>query len=154
MFLDTELIELKSNSTNKDLFDEGISVKGIDWHIDHSYRVIVEVCKLLIRSNPDDYKRDFNLSRSVIFMTNVIPRGKGRSPKHVVAVDEITDKSLSELHEKSLKTISEISNLPAHSFFKHPVFGNLDLEMSKQFIKIHTIHHLKIIREISKNKTQ
>lgn len=103
MFLDTELIELKSNTDHKDLFDESISAKGIDWHVDHSYRVIIEVCKLLIRSNPDDYKRDFNLSRSVIFMTNVIPRGKGRSPKSVVAVDEITNENLAVLHEKSLE---------------------------------------------------
>lgn len=154
MFLETELNELKSNTEYKDIFDESISAKGIDWHIDHSYRVIIEVCKILIRSNPDDYKRDFNLSRSVIFMTNVIPRGKGRSPKSVVAVDEITSENLSALHKKSIETIADISNLPAHSFFKHPVFGNLDLEMSRQFIKIHTIHHLKIIQEISKNKTQ
>lgn len=154
MFLNSELDELRLNVLNRQLQDESVSSKGIDWHIDHSCRVIVNVSKILITSNPDNYKRDFNLSRSLIFMTNLIPRGKGRAPKSVVAVDEITEKSISEMLEQAAKIIDDVVNLPAHSHFKHPVFGTLDLEMAMQFIEIHTIHHLKIIREIVKNKAQ
>jgi len=152
MFLEAELEELQLNFPKMGLLDETVSSQGIAWHIDHSYRVILEISKLLVRSNPDEYKRDFNLSRSVIFMTNVIPRGKGKAPKSVITHDDITDKSLIELSEESKEIILDIVNLPAHCYFKHPVFGNLDLEMSKQFIKIHTRHHLKIIGEILKNK--
>ncbi len=154
MFLNSELKELESNVLNKDMLDETVSSKGIDWHIDHSFRVIIAVGKSLIKSNPDNYKRDFNLSRSVVFMTNLIPRGKGRAPKSVVSVDEITKETILELLDQANKTIDDIVNLPAHSNFKHPVFGILDLEMSMQFIEIHTNHHLKIIREILKNKAE
>jgi len=151
MFLSDELEEMVEKTMNKDLLDENTSIRGVDWHLDHTYRVIISVSKLLVRSNPDEYKRDFNLSRSVVFMTNTIPRGKGRAPMSVITSDEITEESLKALHTKSTELLNEIKSLPAHCFFKHPIFGILDLEMSKQFIKIHTIHHLKIMREILKN---
>jgi len=152
MFLIEELKELQANIPNMDLINPSISEKGIDWHIDHSYRVIIEVSKILIKSNPDNYKRDFNLSRSVVFMTNIFPRGKARAPKSVVALDEITNEILIDFSEKATAITSDVLNLPAYSHYKHHVFGNLDLEMTKQFIKIHTFHHIKIIREILKNK--
>ena len=144
-----QLIEiLDQNIQHYSVVNKKVSSKGVDWHIDHSLRVINGVCYALKNSNPNDYQWKFNFLRTYILCSGVIPRGKGRSPK---VVNNESSIQLEELHQQitdAKKHLTEIHKLPKKSNFKHPYFGLLNLRMTKLFLKIHTKHHLKIINDI------
>lgn len=125
-----------------------ISKSSIYWHLDHSLLIINNVSKLLKKSNPLDYKPSFNMIRSVIFMLNFFPRGKAKAPKVVHPTEAISKEELLKNLEDAKQQLKTIIDLPAKSNFKHPIFGVLNLKQTQKFLKIHTIHHLKICREI------
>ena len=96
------------------------------------------------------YKWKFNLTRTLILFVNKIPRGRGRAPKIVQPEGEITSESLKNHFDKTRHMIKKLDTLQANSFFKHPYFGDLNLETTKHFLILHTNHHLKIIKDIIK----
>ena len=142
------MLELAQVITYSDKIKTSISYVGVDWHIDHSLKVILEAGNILKKSNPENYKLDFNLIRDYIFSKGSIPRRKGKAPKFVVAKDKIHQNDLNEQFLKAKKLLKEIEILPPYSYFEHPYFGLLNLKNSIRFLEIHTVHHLKIIREI------
>lgn len=150
MYLMNEYKELAKMMKHAKVKKLEVSARGVDWHIDHSLKVIIGISKTLTKSNPDTYRKEFNLTRAFIFASNNIPRGKGKAPKQVITEGEITLEDLETQLQKAKEKSQSLSSLPAKSHFKHPVFGSLDLNMSKRFIQLHTEHHLKIIRDIIK----
>jgi hypothetical protein len=81
--------------------------------------------------------------------TGYIPRGKGRAPQHTLPQEKITKEELL-VHLKKAKDASRnLKDLTVGKTFKHPLFGWLNLKESSRFMKIHTHHHLKIIRDIN-----
>lgn len=152
MILNKEILELEDRISDADQVNLSISEKGVDWHIDHSLRVINAVCHALKKSVPEDYKWSFNYIRSYIFLIGYIPRGKGRAPKSVVAQGEIHLNDLREQMDKAKVLLKELEDLPANSHFPHPYFGLLNRNMTIKFLRIHTRHHLKIIKDIIGNK--
>ena len=125
-----------------------VSKKDVSWHIDHSLIVIINVCDFLQKSNPNNYKPTFNLIKSGVLLTGVIPRGKGRIPKAIINEEKITLEQLNEAIQKAIDRINNLKNLPKNSNFKHPYFGFMNLKTSIKFLRIHTNHHLKIINDI------
>lgn len=125
-----------------------ISSRGVDWHLEHSLKIILAISKTLIDSKPEDFKPQFSFSKYYILWTNRIPRGKARSPKPFNNLEPIDHSSLSKRLEKAQKSLSFLDSLHPKQHFQHPVFGDLNLAQSKKFIHIHTSHHLDIIEEI------
>jgi len=150
MILDKELKELEDLFAHSSRLKTEVSAKGVDWHIDHSLKVLNGVSKSLKRSDPSEYKRQFNLLRSIVFAFQIIPKGKGRAPKTVVNDGEILEKDLYLQLKEAKEQLMELEDISEKSFFKHPYFGLLSLKMSMQFLNIHTRHHIKIIRDIIK----
>jgi len=148
MLLDKEIAELTGLINYSEKLNTAVSEKGIDWHLDHSLKVIIRVSGALKKSDPAKYKWRFNLIRSYIYLTNSVPRGRGKAPKYVVAQGEISKADLYDQLAQAQRSLTEMEDLPAQSNFKHLYFGMLDLRMAKKFLKIHTNHHLKIIRDI------
>lgn len=148
MLLKKEIQELEEHLKNADKINLSVSQKGVDWHIDHTLRVINGVGIALKTSNPDTYKWKFNWVRTYIFLIGYIPRGKGRAPKSVVAHEEIQIENLKKNLLSAKEILQEIDTLPSNSNFKHPYFGILNLKMTIKFLRIHTRHHLKIMDDI------
>jgi hypothetical protein len=46
------------------------------------------------------------------------------------------------------EALDKFSTLDKRHYFNHPVFGILNRNRSLRFLKIHTRHHLRIIRDI------
>lgn len=46
--------------------------------------------------------------------------------------------------------IKQLALLPSDKFIEHPVFGQLKLDETINFLDTHTKHHLKIIEDIIK----
>jgi len=152
MFLKEEIAALEQMIDHMGLSATQVSAKGIDWHINHSFKVISIVIKALKKSDPSTFRRKYNLLRSVIFVSGKIPRGKGKAPRSVLPPEVISKEDLFLQIKEARKQLTEMKDLHADSNFKHPYFGVLNLKMAQRFLDIHTNHHLKIIREILQSR--
>ncbi|MFT5857957.1 MAG: hypothetical protein ACI865_000041 [Flavobacteriaceae bacterium] len=150
MELENYATELEKHIENYEVINTGVSAKSIGWHIDHVLRVNNSVSKAMKESDPSKYSYSFNLTRSYIFTRNSIPRGRARAPKAVVATEKIEKSELLRRLKDNRAYMQSLSSLPPKSNFKHPYFGVLNLKQTIKFMRIHTEHHLKIMRDILK----
>lgn len=146
--LASQLSEIEKSIDHCEKVNLDISKKGVDWHSDHMLKVINGTYRVLNKSNPDDYKWHFNFIRFLVFLIRYFPRGKGRAPKVVTSEGVVAKERLIEQLGNAKNTLIDLESLPKKSNFKHPYFGLLDLNMSLNFLVIHTEHHLKIVRDI------
>lgn len=127
-----------------------ISKSNVGWHIEHSLLTIIGVTKVVLRSNPKEYKWKFKLSRILIFTLGKIPRGKAKAPEVVVPKNDITETLLLSNIELTRKLILELKSISNDHYFEHPYLGKLKKKNTIHFLEIHTNHHLKIIEDIIK----
>jgi hypothetical protein len=146
------LIELESKIPNQELLNPLVSKSSVGWHIEHILLTMNLVIEAVQKSNPNNYKRTFNLNRFLVFTLNKIPRGKVKAPKIVQPKEDFTTDSLKKHLEKGKTNLAKLSAISANSYFEHPYLGQLNLNPTIRFIKIHTKHHLKIIKEIIESK--
>ena len=146
--LQSILDQLESHIPHFEKTNPVVSQSTIGWQIDHSLLVFNSVFNQLKDSNPASYKWRFNWIRFYIQVTNKIPRGKVRAPKLVNPVAIATLEELQIKLELARKNITDISTISANSYFTHPFFGDLKLKSAIWFLKLHTKHHLKIIKDI------
>lgn len=150
MLINKELAEIEYFIEKFDKQNHKVSTKGIDWHLDHSLKVIIGVCGQLKKSDPSNYQRKFNIIRLFVYTFNFFPRGKGKAPKVVLPPENILKQDLIKQLDLTRIELVSIMDLHAKSYFKHPYFGFLNLKRTKKFLKLHTLHHLKICRDIVK----
>lgn len=148
MTLNQLIDNLEQRLGNFDKVNSKISARGVDWHIDHSLKVVIEIIVSLKKSNPTEYKWKFSLLRSYILLFGIIPKGKGKSPKIVNNINTIDLNEVLAQIKETKKLILEINSLTKNNHFDHPYFGLLKLSSTQRFLKIHTKHHLKIINDI------
>lgn len=148
MLLKTQIQEIEKSLDHFNKTNTEVSEKGVDWHLDHTLRVINGISGILIESKPEDYKWKFNFYKTAILLKGSIPRGKGKAPKRVVATSEIIKTDVVNQIEIAKNLLPQLKKLPKKSNFNHPYFGMLNLKETQKFLKIHTNHHLKIINDI------
>ena len=148
MILEKEIESITNAIEHHKKQNETVSKSGVDWHIDHSLKVIIGVCGVLKKSDPKKYKWTFNFWRTIVFIVKRFPRGKAKAPK-ITYTNEVIEKEqlLSQL-TLAKKELLEIESLPKNSHFKHPIFEVLNLKQTIKFLGLHTKHHLKITNEI------
>ena len=142
------LLRLENALPQADKSNSNISARGVDWHLEHSLKIITAICKTVSNSKPEKFKPNFNIYKYYILWSNRIPRGKARSPKPFNNLEAIDHSSLPQSLKKAQKSLSMLNGLHPKQHFEHPMFGDLNLAQSKKFIHIHTAHHLDIIEEI------
>lgn len=141
------LTELESNISKQDTLNTDVSQSNVGWHIEHALLTINGVIKALEKSDPSNYKWSFRIPRLIVFTINKIPRQRAKSPKAVVP--KIYDEATLKAHvEKTKNKIQELNSISKDKYFDHPFFGNLKVNKTIKFLKIHTNHHLKIINDI------
>ena len=150
MVLQKELDTLENHMDKMDVLNAKVSKREVAWHIDHSLRVINGICNALTHSDPAEYESRFNLSKMFFLGIGWFPRGKVRAPKAIMNHDSIDRDELIALFTKVKSKLSNIASLPVDTFFVHPVFGKLNRAETPKFLRMHTNHHLKIIRDILK----
>lgn len=125
-----------------------VSSSNVRWHIQHSLLVIIKIIESVQQSDPLKYKREFNLKRVIVFAMNGFPRGKAKAPASVLPEEIITEESILQTMEKAKKAIAMLNDCSPNQFVVHPFFGKLNVESTSKFLKIHTNHHIKIIKDI------
>jgi hypothetical protein len=148
--LDAILPELANYIADHNKSNKAISEVAVGWHIEHSLLVIKQITATVAQSEPKLYKSKFNVKRFVVFLTEIIPRGKAQAPKVVIPVDEITIETLQESLKNTYQAIAYLKDCQEKQYFMHPFFGQLNKKQTIQFLAIHTEHHLKIVRDILK----
>jgi hypothetical protein len=150
--LASQLKECTSYLDQLDVQNLEVSQSTVGWQIDHLTMVIEGVLKALNASDPQNYRYQFNLTRLVIFTLGRIPRGKAKAPKVVqpktVATREDLEKRITAIHQ----LLETSKALAPNANFEHPYFGLLNKKGTFKFLKIHSEHHLKIVRDMLKSQ--
>ena len=142
------LKELEDNLQYASKINEEVSKASVGWHIAHSTKVFSAICKNFANSTPDDYIKKFNSNRFKIKLIRHIPRGIGKAPKSVATEEIPTSEEIANYIAKCKESYAQILKLSGNHYSEHPHFGHLNKRNTKWFLHLHTLHHLKIIREI------
>ena len=147
-FIDAELAEIEGYIAQRDVKNTGVSQADVAWHLDHSLKVLNNLCETLEQSNPEEFSSEINASRLLVFTTGIIPRGRAQAPESVRPPEVITDENI-ELQLASVRSrLANLSSLDEKAHTNHPVFGTIDKGQTMRLMKVHTRHHLKIIADI------
>nr|WP_315201838.1 DUF1569 domain-containing protein [uncultured Flavobacterium sp.] len=146
------LIELENKIQNQEMLNPLVSKSSVGWHIEHALLTMNLTIDSIQKTNPDDYRKAFNFNRLLVFVMNKIPRGKVRAPKAVQPKEDFTTESLKMHLENSKLNLEKLSALNPNAYFNHPFMGHLKLNSTIRFIKLHTHHHLNIIKEITESE--
>jgi len=149
-FLDKEFVEIENLFEKRNSLNPEVSKANVAWHLDHLLKTINQISKQLIKSNPKGYKSSFSIQRTVVHTFGIIPRGAAQSPQSVRPPDIILLDSLMFQLKEAERNVKKINSLDKKANFEHPVFNQLDRDQTRRFLDIHTNHHLKIIRDITK----
>lgn len=122
-----------------------ISNANVGWHIEHSLLAINEYIDTLNKSDPRDYKWKFNFIRIIVLTTKIIPKGIGKSPKDMLPKENINKEMLAKHLSDTRNNINRFKQISLDSFINHPLFGQLQLIDTLNFLETHTKHHIKII---------
>lgn len=150
-FLEKQFTQIEAYFEKRDAINPHVSQASVAWHLDHILKTINRIVEVLAVSNPEEYISRFNIKRIIVHTTGYIPRGVAQSPKSVRPPKNILLDSLRLQLQGARENMSKIQGLDKNAFFSHPVFNHLDRDQTRRFLKIHTNHHLKIIKDILDN---
>ena len=61
--------------------NEAVSKVTVGWHLEHTLLAFIKMITAVEHSNLADYKKEFNLKRSIVLTLGKIPRGSLPSPR-------------------------------------------------------------------------
>ncbi|GAK94869.1 hypothetical protein JCM19298_1699 [Nonlabens ulvanivorans] len=150
--LKVKLNEVASYIPVRDTINLEVSEASVAWHMDHIYLMVNQLHKALEYSDESIYKADSNQTRDYVFNSNTLPRGKVTAPESVRPAENVTINTLQMHYEEALATVEKFPTLAEKKHFNHPILGTMNRDETIKFLTIHTEHHLKIIRDILKDK--
>ena len=144
--------EIESLIPYRDRLNEEVSQVDVAWHLYHSLKVVNNLYEALSASNPKEYRYQWSFMRGAIFLWGDFPRGIAKSPQSVVPPDSIATEAIYAQLAEARQKLEKYAELPPNSFYPHFAFKNINRDRSIRFLEVHTKHHLKIIRDILKDK--
>ena len=135
---------------HREAIDATVSKVNVAWHLDHSLKVFNAVVSNMQKSDPATYENNFSFMGRIIFALKYIPRGKAKAPKHVMPSETILIDDIKTQLAEARRHITILPSLDKNSYFKHPLFGNVNTSRVIRFLDAHTTHHLKIVKSILK----
>ena len=142
--------QLAAQIPNASIVNNAVSEASIGWHIEHSCLVIIKIAETIQQSDAKNYHTQFNLRKYIVLLTGKFPRGRAKAPASVLPVNNSNLSELGQCIEHAKAAIQTLKSTEKNKFFKHPIFGNLNVPKTIQFLAIHTQHHLRIIEDILK----
>ena len=127
------LSHIEQNIPNKALKKPSVSSSDIGWQLDHTLKVFNAVSLWTVNSNPKEFKRKFNMWRSILLPLGYFPRGKVKAPKHVLPPEIIKTEDLksqlqtARTHTENLKTLPKkaIPTTNTYLFFTNTQSSNI-----------------------------
>jgi hypothetical protein len=144
------LNELESKIPHSEKINTTVSGGSVGWHIHHSLLVGLNIIQAVERSDPGNYKWKFNLNKTLVFTLNKIPRGRGKAPESVKPKEQLSAGEMKHSFELLKTRLPVLDTLHPNNYFKHPLFGNLNIKATIKMLVLHTRHHIGIINDIMK----
>lgn len=144
-------IQIEELIKEEDALNENVSKWFVHNHLEHILRANSSILDKILEGQPTLVKKSKSFFAYVMMLTGSIPRGKGESPDFLQPKNIGTELMLNELQsikEKINKVDLKKGGILVET---HPYFGTLSINEWIRFMRIHTEHHLKIIKDI-KNK--
>jgi len=127
-----------------------VSAVPVGWHIEHSLLAFIKMISATEHADPSQFKKQFNLKKTIVLTLGKIPRGRARVPDSVKPGEMVSIETIQPLLEKAKQKAVLFEQLKKDMYFTHPVFGDVRVEQARRVIAIHTVHHIKIINDILK----
>ena len=142
--------ELETKIPHSEKINTTVSGSSVGWHIHHSLLVGLNIIQAVEKSDAENYRWKFNMSKTLIYTLNKIPRGKAKAPESVQP-KELMNAAAMKQHIELLRTrLPVLDTLHPNNYFKHPYFGNLNVKATIKMLMLHTKHHIGIINDIIK----
>jgi hypothetical protein len=148
--LDPSFQELQTYLVHADKTRPEVSAVSVGWHIEHILLALIKTSEAVVKSNPGQYKWEFNWLRSILFSLNRFPRGKGKAPE-IVRPKENERRDLYALYDEGIIALEALKKAEPNQHFKHGTFGILNKKNTFVMMDIHLRHHLDIMKDIVKN---
>ena len=143
--------ELETKIQHSEKLNNAVSNASVGWHIQHNLLVALQIIEAVEKSDPAAYEYKFNFKKILVFTLNKIPRGKAKAPESVQPKETIDADEMNKEIQLLKTRLDVLNNLPAASYFTHPLFGKLNVKGTIKMLKIHTKHHIDIINDIIKS---
>ena len=150
--LNKEFLSIEKYVSSMEELEEDISKAPVKWHLLHKLQVINGVVDIAANSNPEDFNSKSNFKWWYVATFGKIPRGQVKAPDVVNPSFDITEKDIKNALENAKLTASQWSNLEDNNFYQHHVLLDLNKRKIRRFLKVHTRHHLRIVRDITKER--
>ena len=128
--------------------NEKVSKWAVGMQIEHCLIGTRGICNAIVNSKPYTGKIKKGLLRRIIFLTGIIPRGRGNTPAAGIPNEETTELELRELLTEAKLSAQKAAESDEDCWWEHYMFGVFKRDEALQFVKIHNKHHLKIISDI------
>jgi hypothetical protein len=148
--IENYIVKLETYYSKRDFVNQSVSNATVGWQIAHCFLVISTISRAVANSNPSEFQTNFNIKRKFVFLFKKLPRGKAKAPAGVQPKVEVGIEYLKEKAGFARENFLKLDQLDQNCYFAHPFFGSMNLKAAKKFIKIHTLHHIKIIEDILK----
>lgn len=94
-----------------------------------------------------------SLLGKVLMRVGRIPRGRAKAPSLAEPVADVSSKELSTRLRKQKGYLDRIASqreevVNLRQRFRHPLLGEFSARDGVRFVRVHTDHHLRIVREI------
>jgi len=128
--------------------NDEVSEAPVKWHLLHALKVINATYNEALSSKSANYNRASNFKWWYVSTFGKIPRGTVRAPDTMnPSFDIKKTEIISELNIVKVN-LKNWDSLQKNNFYDHAILLNLNKRKLKRFLKVHTKHHLKIIRDI------
>ena len=131
--------------------NEKVSKWSVGMQIEHCLLGTMGICSALVNSKPYTGKIKKGFLRRIIFLTGIIPRGRGKAPDAAIPHEQTTETELGELLEEAKLSVQKAAESDCDCWWKHFAFGVMKRDEVLKFVAIHNKHHLKIISDILSN---
>ena len=146
--LNKEFLEIENAISVMEKTNPSVSQSPVKWHLLHLLGVINTVIDEASNSNEADYNPKSNFNWFYVSTFQKMPRGKVEAPDKVNPNLDISQKDIRTELENAKLSLSKWSDLNKNNFYEHHVLLHLNKSKLRKFLKIHTRHHLKIVRDI------
>lgn len=143
-----QLQRLKIYTTAANFSNPKVTKTTAYWQVHHTLLVLNGVATVLRNSNPADFKPKGSFFKFLIMNTGWIPRGKGKAPAQTRPESTFSQQELLDLLDTTAVNLATLDTINSGACFRHPLFGWLDKKDTIRFMKIHTNHHLKILKDM------
>jgi hypothetical protein len=146
--LEAMISELEIKIEDQERINEQVSKASVGWHIEHSLLTLNQIIDALGKSDPAHYRQRFDIRRVVFMVLGKIPRGRIKAPRAVRPTEGYTSDTLKQHVSLTRTKLNTLEHLTDGHYFKHPFLGDFKRKPAIKFMRLHTNHHLKIIKDI------